>query len=264
MQMAAGDFVDLPLFSGMHVQAVRFESALDRFDFRAAAEAAPEGWSDAPTHLADVIERAGGIDRVSVEDLAICRQSTWPAALERAWQRLVGRRLEASPDTATYEGEMAAAYLLRGGDIDRARRSLERHLGSHPRDSRAWQLMTTFEPRRAAVRCAFHGGPVLDTLNDLVDLIEEDGLEPLEPWLLSYAWLNRDISLDEIRAALAVDAGMNIGPPEWEAARNFARRLLDAGGQRAEPHSASPSVITARQQLKSISEAAFRRYLARA
>jgi len=260
--MDSGDSGDLPLFHGPHIPQIRFERALERLDLRAAAIDAPEPWNVAVAEMAAVLERAGGGARLDVEDLTRCRRDGWPAAVERTWQRLMGRALDGRGVPGTHAGELAAAFLLRGGERERARTSLLRHLRYHPRDVRAWELFTAFDPVRAAARCGFHGGPLCEAAGDLIDLVREDGLRPVERWLLSYAWFGGHVDLDEIRHALAAERMLPRPPLAVPGdARAFAWYLLDAGGQRYVGQSVG--VIEARRRLQSISDAAFRRYLAR-
>jgi len=260
--MNSGDSGDLPLFQGSHIPQIRFERALDRLDFRAAATDAPEPWKTAVAEMAAVLERAGSKTRIDVEALVRCRRDGWPGAIERAWQRLIGLALDGRGIPGAHGGELAAAFLLRGGERERARTSLIRHLRCHPRDVRGWELFVSFEPVRAAARCGFHGGPLLDAAGDLIDFVGEDGLRPVETWLLSYAWFGHHVDLDEIRHAL--DAEHMLPRPPLAVpgdARAFAWYLLDAGAQRYVGQSVG--VIEARRRLQSISNAAFRRYLAR-
>ena len=258
----AADESDLPLFTGPHVPRIRFERALERLDLAAAVADAPAGWREAVAALAAVLEgRSPG--RADLDSLLRCRRADWPPALERTWQRLVGRRLDAHGIPRTLDGEPAAAFLLRGGDRKRAQESLRHHLTHYPRDARAWELMAQFEPVLGAARCAFHGGPVLDAAGHVLDLIREDEIEPPGPWLLPYAWFTRDIDLDHIRRALEAE-GMLTRPPLLVPgdARIFAWYLLDAGGR---PFGRdSVGVVEARERLQRISAVAFRRYLARA
>lgn len=260
--MANDDSVNLPLFHGPHIPRIRFEQALDRLDLRAAQEVAPEPWRAAVVELADVLEQAGSPARIDVEALARCRRDGWPPSLQQAWERLMGLRLDGHGVPGSYSGELAAAFLLRAGERERARTSLQRHLSYHPRDIRGWKLLTHFEPVRGAARCGFHGGPLLDGAGDLIDLVREDGLLPVERWLLAYAWLRHHIDLDEMRDALAAENLLARPPLVIPGdARAFAWYLLDAGGRRYVGESVG--VIEARKRLQRISAPAFQRYLAR-
>ncbi len=253
---------DLPLFHGPHIPRIRFEQALDRLDLRAAIATAPQPWQAAVEAMGAVLDQAGSPARIDAEALARCRRDGWPASLERTWQRLMGLSLDGRGVPGTYAGELAAAFLLRAGESDRARTSLQRHLHYHPRDPRGWELLAHFEPVRGAARCGFHGGPLLDAAGDLIDLVREDGLLPVQRWLLPYAWFARHIDLDEIRDAL--DAEHLLARPPLALpgdARAFAWYLLDAGGRRYVGESVG--VIEARKRLQRISTAAFQRYLAR-
>jgi len=57
---AMGDDSDLPLFTGPHIPRIRFERALERLDFRAAAPDAPREWRSAVEGLAAAVDRVGG------------------------------------------------------------------------------------------------------------------------------------------------------------------------------------------------------------
>jgi hypothetical protein len=260
--VADGDERDLPLFHGPHIPRIRFERALERLDLRRAAEDAPVEWRAAVDELAAAAEIGGRHGRAKVEALALLCRDGWPTPLERAWQRLVGRALDGTGIPGTHGGEPAAAFLLRGGEQARARGSLDRHLRRHPRDVHAWELLARFDPVRGAVRCGFHGGPLLDAAGDVIDLVREDEVEPAARWLLCYAWFAQRVGLEEIRSALEAE-GMLSAPPLAvpNDATAFAWYLLDAGGQRYVGRSVG--VVEARQRLKRINEPAFRRYLAR-
>ncbi len=255
------EWSDLPLFNGPHVPRVRFENALRRLDVRAAVPDAPVEWRDAVAAMAAALG-SGDPARADLQRLLECRQSGWPAVIERAWQRLVGLRLDAYKVPHTLDGEPAAAYLLRGGEA-RAEASLRRHLEHHPRDVRGWELLAHFEPVRGAARGAFHGGPVAETrVAHLLDAIADDEIAPAGAWLLVYGWFSHELSLDDIARALDVE-GMLASPPLAMAgnAKAFAWYLLDAGGRPVGP--GSVGVVEARRRLQRISPAAFRRYLAR-
>jgi hypothetical protein len=256
------DDTDLPLFTGSHIQQIRFERALDRLDLAAAVASAPDEWRDAVAALRDALG-SKGLAGADLTALRRARREDWPASLERAWQRLVGRYLDAHGVPGVLEGELAAAFLLRAGERTRAVDSVRRHLLYHPRDARGWELLAGFEPVRAAVRCAFHGGPVLDAAWELVDAIEEDEVSPPADWLLSYAWFARTVGLDEIAAALSAEGVLAAPPmPMPGDGRAFAWFLLDAGGRPLGP--GSQGVVAARERLQRISPMAYRRYLQRA
>jgi hypothetical protein len=96
-----------------------------------------------------------------------------------------------------------------------------------------------------------------------IDLVEEDELEPVGPWLLPYGWFSGDITLRDIALALEAEGLLSTPPlPVPGDARAFAWYLLDAGGRRFS--SESVGVVEARARLQRISPVAFRRYLAKA
>jgi hypothetical protein len=255
------DDATLPLFEGAHIPRIRFENALERLDLRAARADAPVALCEDVAAMAAAVG-AGGPARADLDALVRCRSADWPAVLERAWQRLVGRRLDAHGIPQTLDDQPAAAYLLRGGDRERARKSVGRHLQHHPRDVRGWEVFASFEPVLGAARCAFHGGRLLPAAGDLIDAVTEDGLKPVEPWLLSYGWFAHQLALDDI--AQALEAEQLIRQPQLLVpgdAKAFAWYVLDAGGRPFGPDSVG--VIEARKRLHRISPAAFHRYLAR-
>jgi hypothetical protein len=249
----------LPLFYGPHVPRIRFEQALDRLDLGVASRDVPAEWRGALEAMTAAAALRG---RPRIAALAGVARAGWPASLERTWQRLMGRALDGTGIPATHDGEPAAAFLLRGGERDRAERSLQHHLERHPRDPCAWELWAHFDPVLGAVRCGFHGGPLLDAAGELIDVAREDEVEPVARWLLCYAWFARRIDLDDVRRALDAER-MLVSPPLAvpNDARAFAWYMLDAGGRRYVGQSVG--VIEARARLQRISAAAFRRYLAR-
>lgn len=253
---------DLPLFSGLHIARDRFRDALDRLDLKAALADAPAECESAVRALAGAVRNPARLTRSDLQRLASCEREGWPPLVERAWQRLVGRCLDRPDRPQTLEGQPAGAFFLRGGEPERAGASLQRHLAHQPRDSRAWAVYAGIDPIRAAVRSAFHGGPVLSAADPIAELVEEDALEPVGPWLLSYAWFADRIPLDEIRRALEAEEIRADPPlPIPNDARAFAWYLLDAGGRIFALRSVG--VIEARARLQRISPVAFRRYLAR-
>lgn len=250
----------LPLFDGPHIPAIRFRNALARLDFRAAIADCPEEWRDALREMAEAWSPEGSPSRIDQERLLRSRRSGWPDVFERTWQRLVGRCLDSHGIPGVLDGTPAAAFLLRAGEHERARRSLDRHLASHPRDWRAWAVMVHFESVRGAVRCGFHDGPVLDAAGDLIDMVHEDELDPVGPWLLSYGWFTGQVSLDEINCALAAEGTLARPPlPLRNDAHAFAWYLLDARGRPLGRESVG--VVEARARLQAINPAAFLRYL---
>jgi hypothetical protein len=256
------DSGELPLFSGPHIPQIRFASALERLDFDAALVDTPAQLRDAVAAIAEAVGRRG-MGGVDVDALCRAHADGWPAALERAWQRVVGRSLDAHGVPGVLGEELAASFLLRAGERERAASSVRRHLSYHPRDVRGWRVLAEFEPVRAAARCAFHGGPILDAAGDLLDAVAEDEVAPVADWLLAYAWLARAVGLDELAAALAAEGILAAPPmPMVGDGRAFTWFLLDAGGR---PLGAgSKGVVAARERLQRISPVAYRRYLRRA
>jgi hypothetical protein len=234
---------------------------MERLDLRAALADCPERWRDALLEMAEAWSVGAG--RADQKRIVGCRQPDWPKALERTWQRLIGRCLDSHGIPGVLDGEPAAAFLLRGGERERARRSLDRHLAAHPRDWKGWAILADFDPIRGAVRCAFHDGPVLEAAGDLIDTVREDELDPVGPWLLSYAWFTSEVSLDEISRALGAEGYLARPPLAVPGdARAFAWYLLDAGGRPLGRESVG--VVEARARLKTVCPVAFRRYLRKA
>jgi hypothetical protein len=256
------DSGDLPLFSGGHIPRIRFERALERLDFEAALLDAAAEWRDAVAVMRDAVGASG----IAGADLAALRRvhaAGWPAPLERAWLRVVGRHLDAHGVPGVLDGELAAAFLLRAGERERAESSVRRHLSYHPCDARGWRILAEFEPLRAAARCAFHGGPVLDVAGELLDAISEDEVSPVGDWLLAYAWFARAVGLDDLAAALWAEGILAAPPmPMPGDGRAFTWFLLDAGGRPLGP--GSKGVVAARERLQRVSPVAYKRYLRRA
>jgi hypothetical protein len=249
----------LPLFDGPHVPRIRFEHALARLDLRSAAADAPPEWRPLVEELADAAEDG---PHPRLQRLVGLRRSAWPPLLERTWQRLVGRCLDGHGIPQVLAGEPAAAYLLRGGEHARAGRSIRRHLRHHPHDPRGWAVLAEFEPVRGAARCGFHGGAVLECAGGLIDLIREDEISPVGPWLLVYGWFVDAIPIDEVARALEAEGTLTRPPlPIPGDAHAFSWYLLEARGR---PLGADAvGVLEARRRLQRISPVAFRRYLAR-
>lgn len=252
----------LDLFSGPHVPRVRFERALKVLDFQRAVADAPPEWRDAVQALAD----AWGHERTpdALEALVRARREGWADAVEEAWQQAVGICLDQTGIPRVLNGEPAAAYLLRGGAEDRARTSIRRHLRAHPRDEKGWRIQARFEPVLAAVRCAFHGGPLLPGAEFAVDLVEEDDQTPVRQWLLSYGWFLGAIGLTDFEEALEVEGLLKGSPlPIAGDGRAFAFYLLAAERIRRGLIVPDRNTVDNRRLMRQISPAAFRRYLHR-
>ncbi|MBN1334396.1 MAG: tetratricopeptide repeat protein [Deltaproteobacteria bacterium] len=251
------------LFSGPHVPETRCRDALDRLDIPAALADAPEAWHAPLAALGGALGSRGSGPH-AVERLVACHGSGWPPEVERAWQRLVGRSLDHPSKPRSWDGDPAAAFLLRGGETDAARASLDQHLRVHPADASAWHVMARIVPLPAAARCAFHGGPVLPPLDDLVDLPEEDAVAPISRWMISYAFIAdlvpRTVLEDALRAEDRFDAVPLAMPGDATA---FAWYLVAEEKRRATPMPGGVGPMVARRALQQISAPTFRRYLGR-
>jgi hypothetical protein len=257
------DLAALPLFNGPHIPRIRFERALRELDIRGAIADAPEELRGAVVELAAALPREGEGVLADLDRLVRCHHDGWPELLEQTWNRLVGRHLDGRGIPGVLNGEPAAVYLLRGGEYQRARESIQRHLSRHPRDVKGWAVFAHFAPVLGAARCAFHGGPVLEVASRVSEEVLEDEGAPVGPWLLSYGWFSGHVALEDIAQALEVEGLLSAPPlPLPGDPRAFAWCLLDAGG-RPLGHG-SVGVVEARRRLQRISLAAFRRYLARA
>jgi len=258
VQLSMSSETDLPLFDGPHVPRVRFRNAMARLDLWGALADCPTRWRGVLQAMARAwAPRDGGAcDREALID---CRRADWPEEIEQAWQLAVGRSLDSEKIPAVAGGEPAAAFLLRAGEREEARVSLERHLAARPRDWSGWALMAELKPIRGAARCGFHGGPVLEAAGDIVDLVEDDGLEPVAEWILPYAWFVGALSMVEIQKAVSAEVGVDPPAVTIGDARAFAWYLCAA----TVPSFAGESlpVLRARQRLKSISPVAFQRSL---
>ncbi|MBN1336039.1 MAG: tetratricopeptide repeat protein [Deltaproteobacteria bacterium] len=243
----------LPLFDGGDLASTRFSEALRALDLAAATALAPPAWRPVVETWARALGVPGHPD---LPALHTARPPDHPA-LVVAWNRLLGRALDSHGIPGVLGDEVAAAFLLRGGETDRARASLARHLRFHPDDPRAWALMVRFEGLPAAVRCGFHGGPLVDEVGDLVEVITADGLENPRAWLPAYAWLNGLVDLEAVKAAL------NAERPHRQATlplpgdgRAFAADLVRAECTRLKGED-DPEVLS---RMEAAGPAAFRRY----
>jgi len=255
------DTVTLDLFNGPHIPRVRFEQALEALDFPTALLNAPEDDYDSVAELSLAV-LPHGPHRADLELLSRAFRPDWSDALDRAWHRVVGLRLTHTDKPGTFNGKPAGYYLLRGGLIEEARRALFRHVHAFPRDTQAWALLAGFAPLLAAVRCAFHGGPVLTELEDIVEYVQHDELEPLKSWVLPYAYLFGGLTLGELGDALAAEGLTDADAlPASDPGRRFAFWLRAAEERRMTEPENIP--ITIRRRLRDISGRAFRRYLNR-
>ena len=253
----------LDLFSGPHVASFRFERALEALDLDAAAADAPADQRDAVTDLAQAL-RGRSPGRADLERLTAARREHWPALLERTWQRMVGRALDGRGIPGVLEGEPAAAFLLRGGERERAERSVQRHLAHHPADPAAWAVVSAFQPLWGALRCAFHGGPLLEPIEDLAYEIESDELGPVQSWLPAYGWLLRKLALAQVEETLTAEGRLDQGPlPIAGDGKAFSVFLVWAERARLAGRGPTPRAIEARRRMRATSEVAFRRYLVR-
>jgi hypothetical protein len=257
---------DLPLFHGDHVPGVRFERALAALDLSAALADCPARWRPALTEMAGAVA-GGDSGRADLARLLSARSPGWPPELERTWQRLVGRRLDGFGIPERFGDELAAEYLLRGGERHRAEASLRRHLRYHPADARAWALLAPFEPLPAAARAGFHLGakvrvPV-ELVPAVVDAVEDDEHAEVAPWLVAYAWLTGALGTPEL--VEAVDAeGLRDRPMLLpDGAHAFTFYLVEAETFRCSSGATSAEGVEARRRLKRISPSAYTRYLRR-
>ena len=252
------DDATLSLFFGPHVASFRFEAALEALDLDVALADCP----DDQRQGLDVLCLAAAGGRSALDALVAARRPDWDARIEPAWQRLVGRALDGRGIPGVLDGEPAAAFLLRGGEQDRARQSLDRHLARKPADARAWALAVSFQGVLAAVRCVYHGGPLLPEVEPLRDLVEEDEQPEVEHWILAYAWLGGEVGLADLAAALTAARQTRPLPLPGDGAA-FAWTIVEAQDFRGSGLALDPDLVRARRRLQRISPAAFRRYLAR-
>lgn len=253
----------MSLFFGDHVPRVRFEQALERLDLDAAVQDCPGPWYAA---LDKMIAAGASKDpaRIDLDRLLAARESGWPATLERAWQRLVGRRLDARRIPAIHDGQFAADFLRRGGELDQAAASMLRYLEEHPRDAPGWTALARIQPLPAAARAAFHGGnPPLAGLDRVVEALAEDEQPTDGPWLLPYAWLVGLVATTDLAVALDAERCVERPIPMPGSAAVFTFYLVEAEGVRRDAVGVPSTVIEARRRLKTVSPVAFRRYLAR-
>lgn len=241
--------IDLPLFSGAHVPAVRFARALDELRLMDAMEDCPPPWREALGAMIEATELAG---RHDLDRLLAARLPGWPEELERAWQRLVGRRLDGRGIPSVHAGEPAAAYLFRGGETQRGLKSLMRHLDRHPADVVAWALAVPFVGALAVARLAWHGGAILPEAGRWVEAIEEDEQPDPAAWMLAYAWFAGDLGLADLEPATRLMPRPLLLPGDGRA---FTWHLVDLQAER--------DPMQVRRRLKQISPAGLRRYLER-
>lgn len=246
----------LPLFTGVHLTDIAFRDALQRDDAAGAAAVAPEIWRPAAVALAEALQPS--TPEARVQQLGLLA-GEMPAPLQPCWHRLMGQALCQHTPVAVHAGQLAAWYLLQGGRADLARAALERHLAVRPTDPDGWQLLARWQPLRAATRCGFHGGPLLDeghgsdAIAALVTDIQDEDL-PIAPWLLTFAWFAGDVTTAELGEAVAAE-GMLRELPKSEAddAKAFAAWLVEA--------ERDPRDLHTRRKLQGIHAGAYRRWL---
>lgn len=252
----------MDLFTGPHVRSVRFSRALDELDLEAAYHDAPDEWAEAVGRL----RAAVGAGRTNLRRLVAARAPGWPEEIERAWQRLVGRSLDGHGFPSSHDGEPAAAFLLRGGERDRALTSIKRHLQQHPREAAAWLILAAMEPARGACRAGFLGAEEavlrrFDAVDALFEAAEADEHARPERWLLVYAALAGRLPIADVVEAVEAEklVGRPLGVPGDPVA--FAVFLVEAEGLRASDPKLGVDAIEARRRLRKVSAPAFERYL---
>jgi hypothetical protein len=252
----------LNLFHGRHIAEQRCQEALDRLDFTAALSDAPADWEPALSAIhAAVASRAARPK--DAQKLLSCHDPSWPVWIERAWQRLMGRALDSGRNGETASGEPAAAYLLRGGEVEAAEISVGRFLSRHPCHAVGWRILARIRPMPASARLAFHGGEVLPPLSDLAELAEEDEMLPVPRWLLSYAFIAERLARSELEDALRAEGLFDQPPlPIPGDAVAFAWYLVAEEQTRTSPMPGGISPVAARRALKRISPLVFRRFIA--
>lgn len=256
------------LFFGAHVPQVRFDQALARLDLEFALDNCVGPWDEA---LSEMIAAGCTKDpaKIDLARLVAARVDGWTEPLETAWQRLVGERLDSRKIPGVHEGQFAADFLRRGGEVKQAAASARRSVAAAPGDGHAWVALAHIDPHPAAARAAFHGiqlqnaHPPLAGLERILDALEEDELPTEGPWLLPYAWLVGLATTEDLASALAAEHILERPIPMSGNATAFAFCLVEVEAFRQGTTGLSGTEVDARRRLKIVSEPAFRRYLAR-
>jgi len=226
-----------------------FTAALDRDDLARAVLLAPAALHPLVAALvaAAAIPQA---DRRLVQLLGLAIPAA-ASAVRAARERQIAAVLDSRDPPGTLAGCPAGWYWALGGQPERARASVRRHLAAHPDDASAWELLAQFEPLRAHALIAFMGGPIDPAAMGLLADCDDD--LPPAYWLAVYGWLAGEVSTADLRLVLGDDGG-RLDPVAGDG-RAFAAWIVEA--------ERDPGDLQARRALKAIHAPTFQLWLRR-
>lgn len=250
----------LELFQGDHLAATRFGRALAVGDLDAATHDAPPDLQSAVGQLAQAASHKKPAARLQA--LQALTPQGWPDPLRRAWHLLMGLTLVAQKPQPPLAQLHAARQFLAAALPADAHRAVLSQLELTPTCAEAWQFAVQWEGKRAAARCAFHGGPALPELSAWLEAAQEDELSDDPAWALVYAVLLGHLAAAELADGLvAHTAGAQSQLPEVGDSRAFGECLVAA--ERARLSGDAQLRADARRQMRRIAPLAFERYMRR-
>jgi len=255
--MTGAKALQLDLFDA-HVQSdLALRCALDGDDLTAALPLAPKAWLASLT----LLWRAQHARTPKSAAKMLLSIGQLPPLLRPVWHRLLGRALATDAPTATLAGLPAGWYLLQGGDSAGARAALQAHLQRLPCDAEAWRIQAMLGDVQAAIRCGFHGGPILPELHDLSKVATDCEL-PAGPWLVALGWLDARLTAAQLQDAVQA-IGLWRTPPLPEPDDGFGFTAWLAVAEETRTREVDPVHVRARKALQTIHAPMFARFLVR-
>jgi len=249
--------LQLDLFDA-HVQSdVAFRRALDGDDLTAALPLAPKAWLPSLT----LLWRAQHARTPKSAAKMLLSLGELPPLLQPVWHRLLGRALATGAQSATHAGLPAGWYLLQGGDSAGARAALQAYVQHLPCDAEAWRIHAMLGDVQAAIRCGFHGGPILPELHELSQLAV-DCDPPPGPGLVALGWLDERLTTAQLQDAVQA-IGLWRTPPLPEPDDGFGFTAWLAVAEETRTREVDPVHVRARKALQTIHAPMFARFLGR-
>ncbi len=252
----------LNLFHGDHLASTRFAKALAAGDLGAAFDDAPPELQAEVGQLALAASQKKPAARLDA--LRALEPSDWPVQLRSAWHVLMARTLLAQRPRPPLVHLHAARQFLAADLPAEAHQAVLSQLACAPANALAWQFAVAWEGKRAAARCAFHGGPGLPEVAVWMAAAEEDELGDDPAWALVYAVLLGHLAAEELDWALAAHAAGALPQlPEVGDPRAFGDCLVAAERARLAGDVDVQLRADARRQMRRIAPLAFERYMRR-